>query len=72
MDIRIKEISMYQVPAANCDSKPRYIVVTEADEIRAIQRNGWGDPDGKFDEITQQWVATAHSMQQYRESKRDG
>ncbi len=68
--VSFKEMPMtYKVPSAPADPKQRYVVVTDPDEIAAIQRNGWGDPDGTFDELTQQWVATARSMQQYRETR---
>jgi hypothetical protein len=60
---------MYQVPPPEPDPKYRYVVTEDPEEIAAIIRMGWGDPDGEFYEPTKQWVATAHSLQEFRRKR---
>jgi hypothetical protein len=61
----------YALPEKPVDPKPRYVEVTDRDEIAAITRGGLGDPIGgrvesEDGEWTVSWFATAHSLAQYR------
>jgi hypothetical protein len=49
---------------------PRYVAVTDPDEIAAIQRNEHTDPNGGlFDGI---WIAEPVSLKKYRKFKAEG
>ena len=58
----------YEVPPAPADPKPRYVEVTDPDEIAAIKRGGLRDPIGGYNG-DERWWATADSLVQYRQSK---
>lgn len=54
----------YEPPKKPAEPKLRYVVVTDAGEIEAIQRNGFADPIGGF--MGGMWMAEANSLRQFR------
>ena len=59
----------YQPPPKEQPPKPRYVKVTDAGEIAAIQRSGFADPIGmgRQDETGIHWYAEVNSLRMYRE-----
>lgn len=54
----------YQIPAPLPDAKLRFVRVTDAAEIAAIQRGCMADPVGA--QMGEDWYAEWHSLQQFR------